>query len=214
VPPRRRGRQNSKTQCSSRTSCRSPLVVRDWAGPWSCHGPLWHGSTGASGPGARRHTAGGTVPAAPLRPLAPAAVPAVPWCHRSTPPRRRPSDKWQTRREAGTQSHGPLRGSRVAEQEVDLGGPEIPGSTACRAIGHHPGGSGRGVAQRSIQLPPLRFGGRRVNSMTGGRSLSLSSGDVEITPNRTLPFLPPAPCAPRTRASAPRGPSTAGRASR
>src|SRR5580765_501897 len=74
----------------------------------------------------------------------------------------RPSDKWQTRREAGTQSHGPHAGSRVAEQEVDRGGPEIPGGAARRTLGHHPRCGGRGAAQRSIQLPPLRIDGRRV----------------------------------------------------
>src|SRR6188508_2048116 len=140
---------------------------------------------------------GGTGHHPPLRPLASSTTTAVPCCHRSTPPRLRPSDKWQTRREAGTQSHGPHAGSRVAEQEVDRGGPEIPGGTTRRTLGHHPRGGGCGAAQRSIQLPPLRIGGRRGTHMTGGRSFT--------------PLSRPAPPAPRNRAAAPRAPSTARR---
>ena len=138
------------------------LAVAGWGGTVTGSGPLrWARSDRDGSPGQddgrRRYCR-----RSPLRPLAPAGLTAVPCCHRSTPPRCRPSDKWQTRREAGTQSHGPLAGSRVAEQEVDRGGPEIPGSTARRTIGHHPRCGGRGAARRSIQLPPLRISGRRV----------------------------------------------------
>jgi hypothetical protein len=64
--------------------------------------------------------------------------------------------QWQTRREAGTQSHGPHAGSRVAEQEVGRGGPDLPACADTGARGHQSRPHGRRAARSDGELPGLR----------------------------------------------------------
>jgi hypothetical protein len=62
----------------------------------------------------------------------------------------------QTRREAGTQSHGPLAGSRAAEQEVDRAGPKLHARAGRRTSGPESWPGARGRASCGSELPRLR----------------------------------------------------------
>ena len=138
--------------------------------------------------------------ASPTRPLAPRPMTAVGCCYRSTPPLAAIDRQWQTRREAGTQSHGPHAGSRAAEQEVDLGGPETPACAADRPRGHDPGRGACRRAHRSGELPPLRDPRPPELIALLRRSHLIPAGS--------------APLAPRTRDDVPRAPSAARHAAR
>ena len=157
-------------------------------------------------------TGGGTVLAHPTRPLASPSGPAVACCRRSTSPLTESDRQWQTRREAGTQSHGPHAGSRAAEQEVDRGGPQVPACAACPACGHDPRCGRRGAARSSRRLPPLT-GQRPPSGARSAAAIPCSTSWVSLLDPTCRPPWLPAPCAPRSRDDAPRARSVAPSAS-